>query len=312
MDIPHAQEAFVQLLGGIKPEVKTKFLQWVNNEYSVDTAGNNIALEPISEENDGTLLDCIAADLRATVPLNCLAPEEPVYFPTRGQNADLSPSSTLHVDAFLYPTDEDVDNLCDQLGVGRNLCTECGSWKTKPIDFISHSMSREQLQYIFQYLLPDLRGKLIVDVGSRLGTVLWGGYVYSQAAKLIGVEKNSYFYELQCQVIMKYGLKDRVQLLCADVCNVPDLLKEADVIVLNNVFEFFCTPETQINIWNFLYTQLRRGTLLVTIPSILDSINALPFEVPIDASKWITEVPLTNTCVSDDQDLQNVHLYCVQ
>lgn len=41
--------------------------------------------------------------------------------------------------------------------------------------YISHSMSREQLQYIFKVVLPsDLEEKQILDVGSRLGAVLYG------------------------------------------------------------------------------------------------------------------------------------------
>ena len=60
------------------------------------------------------------------------------------------------------------------------------------------------------------------------------------------MEKNAYFCELQNQVINKYSLGDRAQVVCADVCSVPDLLKEAQVIVLNNVFEFFYPPETQM------------------------------------------------------------------
>ena len=35
-------------------------------------------------------------------------------------------------------------------------------------------MSREQVQFIFCDLLPDLSGKTVVDVGSRLGVVLYG------------------------------------------------------------------------------------------------------------------------------------------
>lgn len=44
----------------------------------------------------------------------------------------------------------------------------------------------------------------------------------------------------------KYSLGDRVQVLCADVCTVPDLLNEVDIVVLNNVLEFFYPPETQV------------------------------------------------------------------
>ena len=40
-------------------------------------------------------------------------------------------------------------------------------------DFISHSMSREQLKFIFCDLLPDLSGKNVLDIGSRMGPVLY-------------------------------------------------------------------------------------------------------------------------------------------
>lgn len=41
--------------------------------------------------------------------------------------------------------------------------------------YISHSMSRQVLQYIFNVLLPkDLEDKQLLDVGSRLGAVLYG------------------------------------------------------------------------------------------------------------------------------------------
>lgn len=56
---------------------------------------------------------------------------------------------------------------------------------------------------------------------------------------------NSFFCELQCQVVSKYNMADRVQVVCSDICNQASLLQEADVIVLNNVFEFFCSPENQ-------------------------------------------------------------------
>ncbi len=41
-------------------------------------------------------------------------------------------------------------------------------------------MSRDEVRYIFGDLLPDLTGKAVVDVGSRLGATVyevckWGG-----------------------------------------------------------------------------------------------------------------------------------------
>lgn len=43
-----------------------------------------------------------------------------------------------------------------------------------PADFISHSFSVSELQFLFQNVLPDLSGRVLVDVGSRLGAVLYG------------------------------------------------------------------------------------------------------------------------------------------
>ena len=56
---------------------------------------------------------------------------------------------------------------------------------------------------------------------------------------------NSFFCELQQQVISKYNMGSRVQVVCSDVCSQPRLLQEADVIVMNNVFEMFLSPEDQ-------------------------------------------------------------------
>lgn len=41
-------------------------------------------------------------------------------------------------------------------------------------EFISHSFSILELKFLFHHVLPDLTGKVVVDVGSRLGAVLYG------------------------------------------------------------------------------------------------------------------------------------------
>lgn len=55
---------------------------------------------------------------------------------------------------------------------------------------MTHSCSRDRLEYIFTSLLPPLDGKRILDVGSRLGAVLYGAYVFSDAAQIAGIEIN--------------------------------------------------------------------------------------------------------------------------
>ncbi len=42
------------------------------------------------------------------------------------------------------------------------------------VAFISHSVSMSKIKYLYQFLLPDLRGKVLLDIGSRLGAILYG------------------------------------------------------------------------------------------------------------------------------------------
>lgn len=48
------------------------------------------------------------------------------------QNSDCDPSTTVHVDAFLYDEDT-VDDLCDEGHMSRNYCQPCGSHDVKPL-----------------------------------------------------------------------------------------------------------------------------------------------------------------------------------
>lgn len=40
-------------------------------------------------------------------------------------------------------------------------------------EFISHSFSLVKLKFLYQHVLPDLTGKVVVDVGSRVGAELF-------------------------------------------------------------------------------------------------------------------------------------------
>ncbi|KAJ4919357.1 hypothetical protein JOQ06_000772, partial [Pogonophryne albipinna] len=74
-----------------------------------------------------------------------------------------SSKPTVHVDSFLYD-EEEVDSLCDEGSLSRSYCLSCGSTRTAPLE----------LHFLFESVLPDLSGRVLVDVGSRLGAVLYG------------------------------------------------------------------------------------------------------------------------------------------
>ncbi|KAF6724137.1 hypothetical protein FQA47_003587 [Oryzias melastigma] len=197
--------------------------------------------------------------------------------------------------------------------MSRNYCLRCGSTQTAPLAFISHSFSATELKFLFQNVLPDLSGRTLVDVGSRLGAVLYGGYVYSSASRLVGVELSEDFVRMQNEMLQKYKMTDRVQVLHTDVCTQDVLLQNADVLIMNNVFEYFMEPSEQVRAWNFIMQNFRRtGCLLVTVPSLQESLDALQIRLP---PGWLEELPVDPNVYlgknSDPESLALIHLYRV-
>lgn len=224
-------------------------------------------------------LNKIIQDLRERLPVNAEAPSEDITIPTSDEFEGYTKDNVVHVDGFLY-TEDDVDELCDAGKLSRNYCLKCGSKDTKPLNFISHSASVVQLQFLFQVLLKDrIKDKVVLDVGSRLGAVLYAGYLFTDAKKLIGVEMNDYFCKLQRSIIQKHGLQDRIEVVNDNLLNRDSLLGGADVVIMNNVFQFFCPIDVQRQLWTFLYTHLRhrKGAILITVPSLQDQLKDAGF-----------------------------------
>lgn len=343
MELKAAQESFMAMLQQMQqPDTRKAFFIWVDNTFirpgssngmvcsdrinGISNGDNTVAATSCIGESGGTTTSAegggnsvgtcggtdyaadsklrgIADELRALVPLNAILPSEQITFPSVGENADCDPAHTLHVDAFLY--DEDlVDELCDTGELGRNYCLDCSSHNTQPISYISHSASRERLAYIFRALLPPVpEDALIVDIGSRLGAVLYGAHLYTKCRRIVGVELNEDLCQLQRTIIGKYHFQDRVSVVSGDVQQHNSLVHSADVVVLNNVFEFFMPVDQQIRVWSFLRTTLKRGALMVTIPALQDSLQHL--ELGFRPQEWVREVPPHDPLVTAPFDFQS-------
>jgi chemotaxis methyl-accepting protein methylase len=81
-------------------------------------------------------------------------------------------------------------------------------------------------------------------------------------------------------------LQDRIEIIEANITDRPDVVVSADVIIMNNVFEFFLEPEEQISVWRFLRQTTKRGTLLVTEPPLEETFSHL--QVSINVSLWVS------------------------
>jgi len=262
------------------------------------------------DPNDQKMLTIIE-ELRATVPVTAEAPGEKIFIPKTPEFEGWNARNTVHVDSFLYSDDDAIDDLCDEGRLSRYYCEKCGSKRIAPLNFISHSASLSQLKFIFsEDVLGNLEGKTVVDVGSRLGAVLYAGYYYSKASTIVGIEKNKWFCDLQNQFINKknHKMTDRVKVICDDIMNQADMLAEADVVVMNNVFEFFVSQKKLLlNLWSFVkQTIKKKGCKIITIPAIEQSLESAGLE--LDLEEWVKPIPLKYPQVENEDEQEDYEM----
>ncbi|XP_067681461.1 uncharacterized protein [Haliotis asinina] len=314
-DLERVKRQFEAVLHNVTDDVRSQLLCWIKCKINSGEWGD------VTKENsnEDVMLESIQSDLRSELPVNAMSQTESIHFPQTGPNADCDPNTTVHVDAFLYD-DDAIDDLCEEGKMSRSYCTRCGSQEVQPLTFITHSASATQVKYIFNYALPDLSGKIVLDVGSRTGAVLYGAYLYSKAKHIVGVEIDSTFTRLQTAVVAKYNMADRIQVIHDDILNQGQLLMSSDVVILNNVFEFFVPKDLQEKLWIHLFATLKNDTILVTIPSLEESLQ--PLKTGINLEKCVESIDLTAPLQqgrqelldcddTDDSDLTRINLYRV-
>lgn len=136
-----------------------------------------IKSELLSQSHEGEAEGVSLEDIRQTLmhrmrnDISGLAPDESTIYP---YNSDFSkgPERTKTVDAFFIDDDE-LDHMVQQGIVQKYICSDCGSKSIEEIDIISHSFSRDELDDMFRLIPGDLSHQTLVDIGSRLGVVLY-------------------------------------------------------------------------------------------------------------------------------------------
>ncbi|KAL3989954.1 hypothetical protein ACH3XW_29725 [Acanthocheilonema viteae] len=316
LNIEQAEEEFQNLLYRVEPKSVAEFLSWINESFVVSDGkyhpGNGSIefdgrSEPTSECD--VLLRKIAMDIRSELPMTAILPSETMYWPQTGLDSDCNRDTTVHVDAFLYD-DDDVDELVDQGALSREYCAQCGCREIMSLTFISHSLSIDQLRYAFTVLVPlteNMKGTLIVDIGSRLGAVLYAVYSYgSGLVNAIGIEMNKDFCELQKKVIEINGMDANVKVINDDVRKQAEVVGAADVIVLHNVFSFFLPLADQTECWEFLYKSVRPSAAIISNPAVEAVTDHLILSFRI--SDWLEKIEtdhLAARYAGVDQDLFN-------
>eukprot|EP00759_Apiculatamorpha_spiralis_P015065 PhF_6_TR21725/c0_g1_i1/m.31045 len=294
-----------EALQSLKPRQRKSFLRLCNSLFP--------SLIPVDPKV--SFIDNLRHHVRSTFPSPSDIPPETLHFPSP-KSAIFSDctndTDTVVVDAFLYD-DDDVDGLCEDGTLHRSYCGSCGSTDVRDANFVSHSFSTQQLGFLFDSVLKEEMKRpngVLVDVGSRLGIVVAAAAHYAQSTvgfTSIGIEMNSFYVQYSRSVLQYYKFDEtkRATIEEGDVFAPTKLqiLQNADVVVLNNVFEWF-QPNDQgrQKCWKTMQKTLRKkGQVLICVPSLKESFEGCG--LALDSLKsWVQEVDLAQTLDDAVQD----------
>lgn len=88
-------------------------------------------------------------------------------------------------------------------------------------------------------------------------------------------------------MIRQYGMQDRIELVHANVLDCSDVVRQASIVVLHNVFEFFASKAQMEQYWNVIRSSVRKNALIISSPSLesLFERSALDWD-----PKWLEKV----------------------
>ncbi|KAJ9471999.1 hypothetical protein DIPPA_10388 [Diplonema papillatum] len=251
-----------------------------------------IQTEEAADEKMVETVEQIREYVKTQLPPSGETSDEKITFPTVGEFAEeASADTSAHVDFFLYD-DDDVDELAEQGLLATHYCTVCKSRKIKPLHMHSHSLPMETMRYIFREVLTpaELKGKMLLDVGSRTGAMLYFASLYhgGSLANITGIELSKAFCEVQKSTVRQFGFKD-ITIVQGDVFSDEGLrlLASADVLVFNNVFEFFADIQAQRKAWRTVSETVKSGAILITVPSLEAALVKIKMK-----NTWAKETPL--------------------
>uniref|UniRef100_A0A0N5AV04 Methyltransf_11 domain-containing protein n=1 Tax=Syphacia muris TaxID=451379 RepID=A0A0N5AV04_9BILA len=305
LKLADAEDRFLKLIDEVDPRNVAEFLNWINDSFVVVGGGTKQSLREKGDIMTTVLEDSLnnsvieatallrklAVEIRTQVPQTAVFDSETTVWPKIGLDSDCKPETTIHVDSFLYD-DDDVEDLAESGLISRNYCAKCGSRDVNCLTFISHSLGISQLRYMFTVLVPlnqAMRGRLILDIGSRLGAVLYAVYYYSGGTvNAVGIEMNSDLCKLQKKVIKENGMDNSLCVIEDDVRNQGDVVSKADVIVMNNVFSFFLPVSEQLKCFEFLHEHIKPGAVIISNPTMEELTESL--SLPFEINYWLDKV----------------------
>ncbi|CAD5229342.1 unnamed protein product [Bursaphelenchus okinawaensis] len=266
MDLEEAKNKCLEVFSSVNPNDIQKLLDFLNitTKSMYDGDGNRVKVVK--------KLRSISKKLRKNTDISGNLPGEKILWPTEGSFSDCDVESTDQVDAFLYD-DIELDGLREKgLLKPEQYCARCKSSDIVENNVISHSLSINELEYLFCDLLPlyvDFNGKTLIDIGSRLGAIVYAALLFvPDLAAVKGIEISEGHCKLQKDILKDVDFNNKAEILEGDFRSFSYELQNANLITMNNVFTFFASPEEQVRCWRSLKDNLKKETVIVHNHSI--------------------------------------------
>uniref|UniRef100_A0A0K0CUA1 Class I SAM-dependent methyltransferase n=1 Tax=Angiostrongylus cantonensis TaxID=6313 RepID=A0A0K0CUA1_ANGCA len=146
-------------------------------------------------------------------------------------------------------------------------------------EFSHWNCKLQKLKILYGNLVPlksqrdDFR---VLDIGSRLGAVIYAACIYGYGAVT--------HLSLMSSAISVFRLSN-IEVVCADVRSRYDVVSQADLIVMNNVFSFFWDTEQQADCFEFIHKHAKKGCFIIHNPDIETASAHL--KLPFTINEWI-------------------------
>ena len=127
---------------------------------------------------------------------------------------------------------------------------------------------------------------------------------------------NSELCNTAMQTCLKFNMNSRIQVINAELSTKTEILRQTDVLILNNVFDWFAPIDIQVQLWQSIRKNVKPGSLIVTIPSLHEALRILPNNANIDLESWVQAcAPFRPERISKNllnEKLESIFLYSVK
>ena len=90
--------------------------------------------------------------------------------------------------------------------------------------------------------------------------------------RIVGIELNEYFASLSKRMCKVHSFP-RIEIMQGDIVNNGHIVKDSNIVIMNNVLQFFTDDMGKRAVWKTMMDQCQPGTIIISVPDIESQIE---------------------------------------